>query len=184
MQTRAGTGRGAGRGEESTVPLFDTPKLRRPLRQQRPKRGNACCPSAGVHLCIPGRCRIGERGWERSPPLFDTLQPGKTLETAEAKTRERLLSVSRRPSSLVRTRAVAGRGGGLGEKPAPLSELPFRPALAATPLPFRVVHVDRLLQGQADLHAVEPELLLQVFGDVPSERPKQQDMAWQERVDA
>lgn len=73
--------------------------------------------------------------------------------------------------SLVRTRAVPSRGGGLGEKPASLSELPFRPALAVTPLPFGVVNVDRLFEGQADLHAVEAKLLLQVFSDVPVGRP-------------
>lgn len=62
--------------------------------------------------------------------------------------------------------SVACWGRGQREQPSLLAELALRPALAGAAPPLRVVDVDGLLEGQADLHAVEPELLLQVFGDV------------------
>lgn len=66
----------------------------------------------------------------------------------------------------MRAWSVACWGRRQRKQPSLLAELALRPALAGAAPPLRVVDVDGLLEGQADLHAMEPELLLQVFGDV------------------
>lgn len=61
------------------------------------------------------------------------------------------------------------------QQPALLAELPLRAALSVTAFPLGIVYIDRLLERQSDLHPMEPELLLQVFDDIPGRRWKKRE---------